>query len=170
MVRALSKHEGTVGNEKRYVLTELRPESQKRLLLFLHDPGDIRCHSDLMILQQEWTLRPCLQKYLPGLVMTEKTRDDRARSPQGDGTRRADPVHSLELEQRQKGQSGNLWEQALKECFDISAFLSLSDMPKKQMLSLRLLSSRSMSFSRRVRNSASCSGSIPTWSSTFVRS
>ncbi|KAJ1128082.1 hypothetical protein NDU88_006464 [Pleurodeles waltl] len=61
--------------------TELRPESQKRLALFIRDPGEICCHSDLMILQQEWTLRPCLQKDLPGLLMMEKTCDDRTGRP-----------------------------------------------------------------------------------------
>ncbi|KAJ1137138.1 hypothetical protein NDU88_003551 [Pleurodeles waltl] len=114
--------------EKREIcdeFTELRPERQKRPALFIRDPGEMRCHSDLMILQQEWTLSPCLQKNLPGLLMTEKAHDDWAGSPQGYGTRRADPVYSLELEWWRKGQSGKPWEQALEECFDIGAFLSL---------------------------------------------
>ncbi|KAJ1082143.1 hypothetical protein NDU88_002313 [Pleurodeles waltl] len=67
--------------------------SQERLVLFICDPGKIHCHSDLLIFQQEWTLRPCLQKDLPGLLVTEKTRDDRAGSPRGYGMRRADPVY-----------------------------------------------------------------------------
>ncbi|KAJ1218455.1 hypothetical protein NDU88_006035 [Pleurodeles waltl] len=77
MVRTQSERGGTrMGGKK-------RPERQKRLVLFIRDPGEIRCHSDLMILQQEWTLSPCLQKKLPGLLMMEKARDDSAGSPRG---------------------------------------------------------------------------------------
>ncbi|KAJ1181364.1 hypothetical protein NDU88_006571 [Pleurodeles waltl] len=87
---------------------ELRPESQERLALFIRDSGEIRCHSDLHILQQEWTLRPCLQKDLPGLLVLEKTCNDRVGPPRGYRVGRTDPVYSLKLKQWREGQSGEL--------------------------------------------------------------
>ncbi|KAJ1127860.1 hypothetical protein NDU88_006253 [Pleurodeles waltl] len=108
MVHAPSYRGGTGENEKRYVIhlyvlsincwggvtlgvrsiddggswmKELRLESQKRLKLFIRDPGEIRCHSDLLILQQDWTLTPCLQKDQSGLLVPEKTHDDRVGLP-----------------------------------------------------------------------------------------
>ncbi|KAJ1208669.1 hypothetical protein NDU88_004052 [Pleurodeles waltl] len=88
---------------------ELRPESQECLALFIRDPGKISGNSDLRILQQEWTLGPCLQKDLLGLLVPEEKCNDRAVLPRGYRVKRADPVYSLELEWRREGQSGELW-------------------------------------------------------------
>ncbi|KAJ1082540.1 hypothetical protein NDU88_002705 [Pleurodeles waltl] len=63
-------------------LTKLGPESHERLALFIGDLGEIRCHSDLLILQQEWALGPCLQEDLPSLLMLKEARSDRAGHPE----------------------------------------------------------------------------------------
>ncbi|KAJ1088166.1 hypothetical protein NDU88_001325 [Pleurodeles waltl] len=70
------------GQGERLKLTKLGPESQERLALFNRDPGKIRCHSDLLIFHQEWTLGLCLQEDLLGLFVPEKTRNGQAGPPE----------------------------------------------------------------------------------------
>ncbi|KAJ1086875.1 hypothetical protein NDU88_000075 [Pleurodeles waltl] len=81
-----------------FSLRSCGPEGQECLVLFICDPGEIHCHSDLLILQQKWTLRLRLQKDLPCMLVLKKTRNNRAGPPRGYRAKRPGPVYPLELE------------------------------------------------------------------------
>ncbi|KAJ1104971.1 hypothetical protein NDU88_002379 [Pleurodeles waltl] len=89
MVRAQSKREEAEGIESWFKYAkfdvqfpELWPEGQERLSLLIRNPGEVRCHSDLVTLQQEWTLRPSCRENLLSLLMAEEASDDRAGPPE----------------------------------------------------------------------------------------